>query len=129
MSLYHLLIVLHTSMDHLNNSDYLIIINYFKEHTYIASTCISNDFPDTSVMLSLPFRSPRNLMLFVRMASRMVMQEKALHASPPQMPCVATASGMHCQLGSEYFVSLRSYYNVAEALPSQLETKMSAGLV
>ena len=48
-------------------------------------------------MLSLPYRSPKtwDLLQFVRMASRMAMQEKALHASSPQAPYVSTASGMH----------------------------------
>ena len=37
------------------------------------------------------------------MASRVAMQEKALHASAPY---VSTARGMHCHPSSEHFVSL-----------------------
>ena len=69
-------------------------------------------FALTSTMLSLPYRSPKtwDLLQFVRMASRMAMQEKALHASSPQAPYVSTASGMHCQPSSEHFVSFCSCF-------------------
>ena len=45
-------------------------------------------FALTSTMLSLPYRSPKtwDLLQFVSIASRMSMQEKALHASSPQAP-------------------------------------------
>ena len=84
----------------------------------IASTCMSVTCKDlarmalafalTSIMLSLPYRSPKtwpDLLQFVSMASRMAVQENALHASSPQAPYASTASGMHCQPSSEHFVS------------------------
>ena len=112
-------------------------------------------------MLSLPYRSPKawDLLQFVRMALRMAMQEKALHASSPQAPYVSTAYGMHCQPSSEHFVSFCSCFldsaafaatpaetpasetilgfssevtvmsKAAVSLTPQLDTRISAGLV
>ena len=81
----------------------------------MSATCkhlarIALAFALTSTMLSLPYRFPKtwDLLQFVRMALRMAMQEKALHASLPQAPYVSTASGMHCQPSSEHFVSFCS---------------------
>ena len=83
----------------------------------MSATCkdlarIALAFALTSTMLSLPYSSPKtwDLLQFVRMASRMAMQEKALHASSPQAPYVSTASGMHCQPSSEHFVSFCSSF-------------------
>ena len=79
-------------------------------------------FALTSTMLSQPYRSTKawDLLQFVRMASRIAMQEKAMHASSPQAPYVSTASGMHCQPSSEHFVSFCSCFLDSAALAATL---------